>query len=85
MLVSLVINGLTLFFRGLMNGFQRKASTKSLICCSCVLAALGILFILVGLSPDHSYLPVGIILILADIILILLNTVFKDKSSQETE
>ena len=81
MIQALILNGFQLLLKGIIDGFQRKASVKSLVACSIVLGAIGVLFIVASMeaNSDNSYLAVGIVLIAVVVLLILLNTVFKKK------
>ena len=82
MLPALIINVFSLLIQATILCFQRKASPGCLAICSVSLTAIGSLFIIAGLESRsfNNYMVSGIALIAVVVLLILLNTVFREKN-----
>ena len=84
MIAALIVNAFSLLIRGILDGFQRKASVKSLIVSCTALLLIGALFIGAG-TKDHSKTFIGITIIGVAVCLILMNTVFKKKDAETSD
>ena len=81
MLPALIINVFSLLIQATVRCFQREASPGCLAICSVSLTTIAALFIIAGLQSrsSNNYMVIGIALIAVVVLLILLNTVFREK------